>query len=164
MWRWCSPLPAPSQAFRVMEWWFGDVSWKRFCLSTPMITFWSFSVQFLWGIETRTLFHTCNLKLGTVRTRCMSQLQTPNARRQTGSWVSAAASCMAQKLLLCKAVGWGLEGKRLFCAEKQKPEHFVSLVPNAQKSWSSTVFLFPWHTSSSWLKNHALRKKGDNCG
>lgn len=150
-----SPLLSPSQALRVIEWWFGDISRKCLCVSTPMIAFWGFSVPFLWGIEPHTLFFTCNLLLGTVGTGCMSQLWSPIAR---GRQVSAAASCMAQKLVLCKALGSGLEGKRLFCRET-KAWMFVSLVPNAQKLWSRILFLFPGRASSSWLKNCGFRKK-----
>lgn len=80
LWR-CSssPLLSPSQALRVIEWWFGDISRKCLCASIPMTTFWSFSVAFLWGIEPHTLFFTCNLLLGTVGTGCMSQLWMPRA-------------------------------------------------------------------------------------
>lgn len=84
--------------------------------------------------------------------------------RQPGSLVSDTVSHIAQKLLLCKADGWGLECKMLFCAKQQKPECSALLVPNAQKSWSGILFPFPWHTSSSWLKKHEFRKKGGNCG
>lgn len=54
--------------------------------------------------------------------------------RQPGSLVSDAVSHIAQKLLLCKADGRGLECKMLFCAKQQKPECSALLVPNAQKS------------------------------
>lgn len=103
-----------------------------------------------WWIEMNSLFNTCNVKLNVVGTRCMSQMCKSDR-------MAAAVGYMGQKLLY-KAGGWGLERKSLFCAEKQKPESFVLLVPNAQKSWSGTLFPFLWRFSSSWLKNHEFRR------